>query len=422
MSDISIKTKNKKNGQFDVIVCGGGPAGVSAAISAARGGAEVLIIERNGCLGGIWTAGLLTWILDIKNKKDDGIMGEIISDLSKLGVGRYVRNGFTYTCDVEEMKHYLEQKCISEDISVRYHTMLADVVLDKTGNRIEEIVTVSKSGTELFNAKMFIDATGDGDLGALAGCEFEMGDAEGNVQPMSLIGLIDGIDAEVVEDVNNSIMKKGNNPKKNLLEEMKRAGITPTYLQPTLMQLSEDGVFALMSNHQYGVSAADAQGITDATIAARDELYNTVKALKKLGGAWRNIRLVTSAEQIGVREGRRIKGQYYITADDLASGRHFDDAVCDIGNKVDIHSLNKSDGGGISQTGIESQPYQIPLRALISKDRENLLMAGRCISGDFYAHSTYRLTGNAVMTGSAAGKTAAAAIKTGKRLENISCV
>ncbi len=392
-----------KSEQYDVIVCGGGPAGFAAAMSAARNGAEVLLIERNGCLGGIWTAGLLSWILDIRSKKNTGLLKEMFDELGDTGAGRFVRGGIAYACDVEELKHYLEQKCIRAGVHLKYHTMLTDAHV--SGKNIDYITTASKSGREKFSARVYVDATGDGDLGAFSGCEYTIGNENGETQPMSLIALIGGIEQDDVRLLNNSLTIEGNNPKKNLLSEMERAGILPTYNQPTMMQYGDD-IFALMSNHEYEVSPVDSDEITEATIKARDEIYNTVKKLRAVGGKWKNLRLLATAEQIGVREARRIKGIYCLTEDDLLNGRKFDDAVCDVTNKIDVHAVS-AEHGGVMDTGKESKPYQIPLRALISADRDNLLMAGRCISGDFYAHSTYRLTGNAVMTGSAAGEFAA---------------
>lgn len=403
--------------EYDVIVCGGGPAGFSASISASRAGAKTLVVERNSCLGGIWTAGLLPWILDIKNKSHKGILKEMFTELSEIGAGRFISNGLKFSCDVEEMKHYLEQKCISEGIDILFGASVCGVKTED--KKVKYIAVNSKSGIEYFGAKAYIDATGDGDLGAMAGCKFRSGDAEGNTQPMSLIALLCGIDIEKVHLMNNSETIEGNNPKKNLLAEMKRAGITPSYTQPTLMQLSDDGIFALMSNHEYGVKAYENDKITKAVIDARHELYNTVKALKELGGSWENVHLVATAEQIGIREGRQIEGVYSLTEEDVFEGRQFDDAICGVMNRVDIHSPKTENGGGVVDVGRISKPYQIPLRALIAKDNDSIIMAGRCISGEMYAHSTFRLTGNAVETGCAAGILAALSAAQGKSPKDV---
>ncbi len=401
----------KKN--YDVIVCGGGPAGFAAAVSAARRGAKTLLIERSGCLGGIWTSGLLCWVLDIENKCSEGILKEMFDELTACGAGNLFNTGrgMKFSCDVEAMKHYLEQKCTQCGVDLLYHTSLCGA--ETENGEIKYILTASKSGVERFSARVYIDATGDGDLGALCGCSFKVGTEEGKTQPMSLIALVGGLNPDEIREFNNGLTIEGVNPKKRLLEEMLRAGITPSYTEPTLMQLS-DYVFALMSNHEYSVSADDAEAITRATVHARHELNETVKALRALGGVWKNIHLISTAENIGVRDGRRIDGLYYLTADDLFEGRCFEDAICKVGNKIDVHSTDADDNGGVVQMNRLSEPYEIPMRSLIARDNSSLLMAGRCISGDFYAHSTFRLTGNAVTTGCASGVLAAAAVKSNK--------
>ena len=165
----------------------------------------------------------------------------------------------------------------------------------------------------------------------------------------------------------------------------------------------------MMANHQYGVSAMDANQISKATIEARAELYQMVNGLRGLGGIWRNMRLVVTGSQIGMREGRRIHGHYQLTKEDLIEGSQFEDAVCRVNFPVDVHSLEKTDGGGYGRHGIKSKPYDIPLKSLIAKDVDGLMMAGRCISGDFFAHASYRVTGNAVAMGEAAGQVGAKA-------------
>ena len=138
-----------------------------------------------------------------------------------------------------------------------------------------------------------------------------------------------------------------------------------------------------------------------------------------MGGIWKNIRIVATADQIGIRESRRIYGRYTITKDDLIRGARFDDAVCRTTFGVDVHSLDPSKHKSIEKIGFKSKPYDIPLRSLIAKDVDGLMMAGRCISGDFYAHASYRVTGNAVAMGEAAGQVAGQAVSNNKLPQDI---
>ncbi|HEX7009418.1 MAG TPA: FAD-dependent oxidoreductase [Phycisphaeraceae bacterium] len=406
-----------------VVVCGGGPAGIAAAIAAAQTqrhlGAEpdVRLIETQGQLGGIWTSGLLSWILDARNKS--GLMRQIMHRIEAyridLGGKPCRRGGQLY--DVEHMKLLLEEMCEEAGVRVRLHTRV--VAAYQQGGRLTHIVTESKSGREAFAANCFIDCTGDGDLAALAGCEYEIGridqDSPGTpaYQPMTLMALITGVDREAIKPFYDREQYTSLEVKEALREELERAGIEPSYGHPTLFEVYPD-LFALMTNHEYGRDPLNAQAITDATIAARREIHQLTHALRELGGPWRNLRVVATASQIGIRESRRPAGLYRITLDDLIAGRRHDDAVCECTFPIDVHATSGSGDRGVEAPPVPATlPYDIPYRALVARDVDGLLMAGRCISGDFYAHASYRVTGNAVPMGEAAGCAAAVAAARG---------
>ena len=395
--------------ETDVIVCGGGPAGIGAALSAARSGAKTTLIEVHGCLGGVWTASLLSNIIDHEGKT--GIMKEIIDRLDATDA-QYTAKKY----DAELMKWTLEQMCKEAGVEVRLHTRVTAAYKDKN-NKIDYIATESFSGREAWKAKIFIDTTGNGELAARAGCGFDMGEPQtGKVQPMSLMVILSGLNEDdlVKAGYIKGYGKDGSpseNGKKKLHAEILKIGIDASYTMPSFFSIRPDMV-ALMVNHQYGVPASDAAAISQATIEARNEVNKIIDGLRKTGGIWSKVRIVTTAAQIGIREGRRIHGLYSLTKEDLMRGPKFDDGVCTVNFVVDVHSLVKGEGGGYGNNGVKMKPYQIPLRSLIAKDVNNLMMAGRCISGDFYAHASYRVTGNAVPMGEAAGKIAAKAALT----------
>lgn len=387
-------------GDFDVLVCGGGPAGVAAAVAAARAGARTGLIEAHGCLGGIWTAGLMAHLIDFRDK--GGLIEQIMDTLDARGAkGR----GFDY--DIEAMKLLLEEICRDAHVHLRLHTRVAAALCDDT-KRLTTAITESKSGREAWTAGAFVDCTGDGDLAAQAGCGFDVGrPGSGETQPMSLIALVSGVRLAEIREFTNA-REQGDSHKADLREILEKVGAPPSYSQPTLFHVRND-LFMLMSNHEYGRCAYDAAQITEATIHARAEIHRQVGALRSLGGAWKNMSIVATSEQIGVREGRRVHGRYTVTEHDLASGARHADAVCRATFCVDIHSTHPAQGKGCSVEGRRVKPYDIPLRALIARDVDGLLMAGRCISGDFFAHASYRVTGNAVAMGEAAGFVAAKA-------------
>jgi len=395
-------------GAYDVVVCGAGPAGVCAAIAAGRAGAKTLLLESQGCLGGIWTAGLLCWILDGHHK--GGLIKEIVQRLEDRDAGFANRGGngaFAY--DPEIMKLTLEEFCLSAGVQMRLHTAVrAAHVQDR---HIRLVVTESKSGRQAWRGRVFIDATGDGDLAAQAGCGFDFGrPGDGAAQPMSLLALISGVDYAAIEPFVRRPGEGMGTTKARLLAEIERGGHSPSYRHPGIYPIRND-LFMLMANHEYEVSSLDAGDVTRATLQARQEVFRIVASLQSLGGSWGGLRIVATGEQIGVREGRRIHGRYTLTQEDLVRGARFDDAVCRVTFGVDVHSVKRAHEGQGYSRGVRSRDYDIPQRCLIAKDVDGLMMAGRCISGDFIAHSSYRVTGNAAVLGEAAGRIAARAVE-----------
>ena len=389
--------------ETDVIVCGGGPAGIAAAISSARSGAKTRLIEFNGCLGGIWTAGLLSNLIDHENKP--GIMREIVDRLVASDAQMTAKN-----YDAEAMKVLLDKMCKEAGVDVRLHTRVVAAYTDRY-NRLETIITESQTGREAWKAKAFIDASGNGDLAAQAGCSFDFGHPDsGKYQPSSMMAILTGLDYDVMYE--NRLFRRegivGREHKIKLRDEIRKGGIDPSYGLPTLFPIRKD-LFAMMANHEYNTHPLDAQQLTDATMQSRIEVNEIIDGLRSNGGIWKDIRIVATSEHIGMREGRRIKGQYTITKEDLIKGSTFKDAVCRVDFGVDVHSIDPNVSKGITNEGVRAKPYDIPVRSLIAKDVGGLMMAGRCISGDFLAHSSYRVTGNAVAMGEAAGMVSASA-------------
>jgi hypothetical protein len=395
--------------EADVVVCGGGPAGVAAALAAARAGAKTRLLEAHGCLGGIWTSGLLSYILDSGNKP--GIMREILTALQAREKDTR-RAPSMY--DPEAVKLLLEQMCEEAGVEWQLHTQCAAAVRD-AANRLALVVTESKSGREAVLGKVFIDCTGEGDVAHQAGCGWDYGRPEtGDAQPMSFVVLLTGIHLDEIRPYVSSMPgDTWAGPKDALAELIKKtSGFGPSYSKPSLFPIRET-LFCLMANHEYELQGFDARDVTKATWQGRAELHRMIDGLRSLGGPWKDVRICNSPERIGVRESRRIRGLYTITSDDIAHGAQFDDAVCRCAFPVDVHSTTADRGKGIEAAPVRAKPFDIPYRSLVAKDVDGLMMAGRCISGDFYAHSAYRVTGNAVAMGQAAGLAAATAARDG---------
>jgi len=399
----------------DVIVCGAGPAGVSAAIAAARSGAKVRMFDVHGCLGGVWTAGLLTWIFDFDKP---GLTKEIRTRLDERGARRGT-SPKVFVYEPDEMKLLLEDMCTEAGVKFRLQTRLVAAYRD--GRKLTTIVTESASGREAWRAPVFIDATGDGVLGALAGCDWELGQmgkdesAKCLCQPLTMNAIAAVKDVTKMKDYISFYEGDLNwhvKATENLKADIRKAGIDPSYGMPTIFHI-RDNIVLLMLNHEYGIRPDDADAMTAATVRARKEIFDITRSLRKVGGVWEGLQVVATAEQIGVRDGKRIKGRYVVTKEDLSTAARHEDAVARVTFGVDIHAKSKSDNDKltIERGGVTKfTPYDIPLRALIAKDVDGLMMAGRCISGDFVAHASYRVTGNAVAMGEAAGAAAAVAV------------
>ncbi|HSJ04387.1 MAG TPA: FAD-dependent oxidoreductase [Verrucomicrobium sp.] len=392
----------------DVIVCGGGPAGVTAAITAARAGARVRLFEVHGCLGGVWTAGLLSYVLDADKP---GFNTEIVRRLQ--GRDSHTPNtGSSYFYDPEEMKLLLEELCVESGVKTQLFTRVVATQKDAS-KRLTTIITESKAGRQAWRARVFIDATGDGDVGALAGCEWETGERnQCPCQPLTMMAMVTAPDAPALRPFASHYGQPSwrKEPVENLRQALAQAGLKASYGTPSLFHV-RDRLFNLMINHEYSILAYDAPAVTEATFRARAEINRVVRGLRKLGGPWEGFQLVATAEQIGVRDGRRIIGRYVLTKEDLIEGRKQDDGAVRATFNVDIHAATKehNEKAAFHSAGVKTKPYDIPLRAMIARDVDALMMAGRCISGDFIAHASYRVTGNAVAMGEATGVVAAMA-------------
>lgn len=408
----TLKTLN-----YDVVVCGGGFAGVSAAVSAAREGSRVLLVESGGELGGDITKGIVPQILDAEGK--GGMVKELFDFLNaryrtspRKGI-RLDENGNNLAgtmVDLEYVKYFLEKIALDSGVTVLYHTNAAHAETEQ--GRIKRILAASESGLYAVEGKIFIDATGNGALGVMSGCRSDFGHPEsGHPQPCSTSMLVTGLDEALPSTDTNA-------DKVALKNQLTTAGVEVSAEWITLVRVPQKGCRLLTFNNQYDVDPIDPISLSKATSLARMECIEVAEKMRHVKG-FEGMEILSVSSHIGVREGRRIRGLYCLTFEDITEGRRFEDAICAASFSIDVHKISQDDRAD-HKRGKQAVTYQIPYRCLIAADCKNLLLAGRCISGDFYAHASYRVVGNVIPMGEAAGYAASKCAAEGREPREIS--
>lgn len=388
-------------GKYDVIVAGGGPAGTAAAISAARNGMKTLLVEQYSFLGGMWTAGLVNPFFDTDNK--GGIVRELVNLLKK----RNAWGGWEGICfDIEEIKYILDSLVTGAGAEILFQSLIAGTMVEN--GTVKGVIVQNKAGRQVYLSDVVIDCTGDGDVCALAGAEFRIGrPKDGAAQPMTLMYKLGNIDF-------------WQGPSNELIGLMMKAinenhlDYRISYKRPCILMLPGKKAAVVQMIHIRGVSPFDAQAMSKAYIQARREVMAAFELFRNYIPELKGVTLEETAPQLGVRESRRILGEYELTFEDLMQGRKFDDGVALCSFPIDIHQPDKDD-----QENFFPKPYHIPYRCLIPKKINGLLAAGRCISGTHEALASYRVTGNCMAMGEAAGTAASIAVNSGHQPREI---
>lgn len=386
---------------YDVIVAGGGPAGVGAALRAGRLGLKTLLVERYGFLGGMWTAGYVNPIHDVVGR--GGIMADIVSRLKEKGGW----GGFYGICfDFELMKLVLDQLLAESGAEVLFHTYIADTWCEK--GTVKGIIVENKDGRTALSAKTVIDCTGDGDVAFRAGADYWMGrESDGLCQPMSTLFVLDNVHFEQADSRHlNRLIQEA------LWERPEPLDVT--YTRPWVIGLPNKGQAVMEWIHVRKKSAVNAQELTQAEIEGRGHVFPIVDFLRRRIPGFEKAALASIAPHIGLRESRRIKGLYTLSEEDCLGGAQFADGIANACFGLDLHQPDQ-----IDQDNFHTKPYQIPYRCLVPKDHEGILVAGRCISGTHKAHGSYRVTGPCVSMGEAAAAAAFLAARDGCPLRDV---
>jgi hypothetical protein len=426
------------NGEaFDVVVVGGGVSGCMAALASARDGARTLLIEAHGFVGGSLTAMGVGPMMSFHNGAGQqlvkGLPQEIIDRLQRRGASLgHIPDTTTYCStvtpfDSEALK--IELEAMLEEASVRllYHTQLAAV--ERSDTNIASVVVCNKAGLTRFTARVFIDASGDGDLSERAGATFVMGrTADQATQPMTMNLKIGGVDISAIKDYvqrnpDDFLWEHGQQTGLERLQRAQRislAGFLRAWNaakargeidiprdQVLFFETATPGVVIVNTSRIQGLNATDPFQLTRAEIIGRRQCTQIFAFLRQHCVGFENsIRMDTSAN-VGVRESRHVSGLYQLTAEDLLREKDFPDAIALGGYPIDIHSPDDA----ITRTTKlpQSLAYRIPLRSLIAKDVNNLVLVGRCLSATHEASAAIRVTPIAMAIGQAGGTLAALA-------------
>ncbi len=388
--------------QYDLIVVGGGMAGVAAAVSGAREGLSVLLIERSGCLGGAMANSLVYPFMQYETGDGKllsaGIFAEMLERKKSYGNASW-----------EYFKCVFDDMVTQANVDVLFHAAVFET--KREGRRIRSVSVATRSGVSEYKAGYFIDCSGDGELIAMAGCDYQLGrESDGLSQPMTTCFRVCGVDVEQYKRESAMLQEKYRewqvankitNPRENILAFYGYG----------------DGIMHFNTTRIIRHNPVDPVELSRAEMLARKQVVEMMAFFRETSKAFENATLISIASDIGVRESRKLKGVHVLTAEELLSCRDFEDTIA-LGNyDIDIH--NPSGTGTTIKHIPVGQYYKIPYRCLLPKEYDNMLVAGRCLSATHEAHSSVRIMPICACLGEAAGTAAALANQTTGNVQTV---
>lgn len=400
-------------GRYDVVICGGGPAGFVAAISAARAGMHTAIVERLSFFGGTATAGYVVPISGFFHKGHQvvgGIAWEVVERLIAMGAAQVEYPKGNVSVNVESYKLVAQRMLIESGVAVYSNSWLSGCQMDQ--GKIQSVIIESKNGTEALQARCFIDATGDGDLCCMANVPMQK--LANDMQPLSLCFVLEGVDVNtpLLQEYIHHDGQFGHGSCQNQIHDYLQFCVEQGKLRrfggPWFNTLIDGTALAVNVTRCEG-DGADRRDMTRIECQLREDMFTIVALLKNRYPEFKNAAIVTSGVNAGIRETRRIDGVETVTGEFLQSGVQPACAVARCAHPMDIH---RSDSARQQLIPLANAGY-IPHQALIPKAVDNLIAAGRCISADAAAYASLRVQATLMAVGESAGLMAARILKDG---------
>ena len=423
---LEIKRSLPVEDGWDVIVVGGGPAGCAAATAAAREGARTLLLEASGILGGMGTAGLVPWFCGygdgekiIARGLAEQVRLALIEGMPHLRKTPEVGLLSAPSIDPELLKRIYDAMVTDAGAEILFHSQLCGVERSDEGE-VEALLVADKTGLRAYRAAVYVDCTGDGDLAAWAGADFEKGDADGGLQPATHCFIIANVDAYGLAngprvhfyDPESPVWPAVRDPKYPLIVELHSCSreIGP-------------GVYGYNTGHVQDVDNTDPASVSRALMLGRRLAAQYRDAFAEYHPAFANSFLAATGSLLGVRETRRIVGDYLVTVDDYLARRSFPDEICRNAYGIDVHrsrkralecvrmsieEIKERNRKAVRKLGA-GESFGVPYRSLTPAGLRNVLVAGRCISTDRQTNGSVRIMACCLNTGEAAGLAAALA-------------
>jgi len=411
---------------WEVIVVGGGPAGCAAATAAAREGARTLLVEATGALGGMGTSGLVPWFCGYKDGEKiiarglaERVLHACRDNTPHLKKAMETNPLSTPAIDPELLKRIYDEMVTEAGVEIRFHSQLSSVERSEDG-QAEALIIGAKSGLAAYRAAVYVDCTGDGDLAAWAGAAFEKGDDSGGMQPATHCFVITNVDEYALSNGPSVHFYDPESPVWRAIRDEK---------YPLIVELHSCFIpigprtYGFNTGHVFGVDNTDPASTSEALLEGRQMAAQYRDAFAEYHPAFANSFLAATGSLLGVRETRRITGDYVLTVDDYLSRRSFPDEICRNAYGIDVH-CSKERCLELAQKTIEElkefnrqvtrklgkgESFGVPYRCLTPQGLRNVLVAGRCISTDRQTNGSVRIMACCLNTGEAAGIAAAMA-------------